>query len=403
MNQWLARPESTLPRGVVQESWSRARASHLDPEAAEAPIVLEGDDLARAQAEHPLAPALDVIRKLLHRDAETGSGVLVAVGDAMGRLLWVDGDQRLKARAESMLFLPGADWSERSVGTSAPGTALALDHSIQIHAEEHFAAAVQTWSCTASPVHDPETGMLIGVIDITGGQQVIDQHTLPLLEATAAAVERELLVQRLLQRTTPRAARTLAPFVRFLGTETALCSSGHGETPLSARHSEILALLLFHPEGLRSDELAALLYEYDEAPTTVRAEVSRLKRQLRAHGIDILSRPYRLSHEVETDADRLVSLLDRGAHRVALSCYRGEFLPGSLSPGVVSLRGMLAARLRSAMLTDAGVDALYEYATTHARWDREVWMALLARLPQRSPKRAAVVEHIEALDIEIGA
>ncbi|QCR19952.1 GAF domain-containing protein [Agrococcus sp. SGAir0287] len=396
LSPWLAQPGSDEERAVVRASWERARRERLAPDVS-ASLALTGDALDETRSTHPLAPALPVISRLLHRDADDGSGVLVAVGDAMGRLLWVDGDRSLKARAESMLFVAGADWSERRVGTSAPGTALAIDHAIQIHRDEHFAEVVQPWSCSAVPVHDPEHGGLLGVIDITGGSEVVDPHVLPLLEATAAAVERELLVQRL---TRARLETTsVQPTLACLGVDTGTVSDGR-ERRLSLRHTEILVLLTLHPEGLAAGELAAMLSEHDASPVTLRAEMTRLRRAL-AGVVRVESRPYRLASALETDVDRLLSLLDRGAHRVALSCYRGPLVPGSNAPGVVAARDEVAGRLRTAILSAASAEVLYDYASTHGRCDREAWMQLLRGLPPRSPRRAAVVEHLERLDRDL--
>lgn len=396
LSPWLAQPGSSEERAVVRASWDRARRERLAPDVS-ASLALDDDALAAARAAHPLTPALPVISRLLHRDADDGSGVLVAVGDAMGRLLWVDGDRSLKARAESMLFVAGADWSESRVGTSAPGTALAIDHAIQIHRAEHFAEVVQPWSCSAVPVHDPEHGGLLGVIDITGGSEVVDPHVLPLLEATAAAVERELLVQRL---THARGAHpTEVPVLACLGVDTGIVTDGR-ERRLTMRHTEILALLALHPEGLSGGELAAMLSEHDASPVTLRAEMTRLKRAL-SGVVRLESRPYRLATALETDVDRLLSLLDRGAHRVALSCYRGPLVPGSIAPGIVAARDEIAGRLRTAILTSASSEVLYDFASTHGRTDRDAWMQLLHGLPPRSPRRAAVVEHLERLDREL--
>ncbi|MDO9397888.1 MAG: GAF domain-containing protein, partial [Herbiconiux sp.] len=195
---WLALPDAPTRRArrIVHESWERAKQLDLDPEHLLPHLEVDEDVLADFRLAHPLAPVLPVIRKLLVRDAE-GSGLLVAVGDEMGRLLWVEGDRESKRRAEEMRFVEGAGWSERRVGTSAPGTALELDHGIQIHDDEHFNRLVHGWSCTAVPVHDPETRRILGVIDITGDARAVDPHTLPLVEATAAAVEAELMVLRL--------------------------------------------------------------------------------------------------------------------------------------------------------------------------------------------------------------
>src|SRR4051794_24362745 len=91
-----------------------------------------------------------------------------------------------------MHFVAGACWSEDVAGTNAPGTALAIDHAVQIFGSEHFRRPVQPWSCSAAPVHDPLSGVLLGAIDVTGGDHVASPHVLTLVRATVAAVESEL-------------------------------------------------------------------------------------------------------------------------------------------------------------------------------------------------------------------
>jgi signal transduction histidine kinase len=91
-----------------------------------------------------------------------------------------------------MNFTEGALWSERGAGTNAVGTALAADHAVQIFATEHFIEQVQVWTCAAAPVHDPETGELLGVIDLTGLQKDVHAHSLAVVMTTAGAVEGHL-------------------------------------------------------------------------------------------------------------------------------------------------------------------------------------------------------------------
>jgi transcriptional regulator of acetoin/glycerol metabolism len=43
-----------------------------------------------------------------------------------------------------MTFVEGSNWSEAQIGTSAPGTALALDHGIRISGPEHFTRIVES-------------------------------------------------------------------------------------------------------------------------------------------------------------------------------------------------------------------------------------------------------------------
>ncbi|MBF4635275.1 GAF domain-containing protein [Agreia pratensis] len=407
---WLAQPEAALktPRPLVRASWKRAFDNHLDPDLPLASLEVAEDELGDYRLAHPLASVLPVIRRLLVRDADDDSGLLVAVGDAMGRLLWVDGDRALRRRAEGMLFVEGAGWAESRVGTSAPGTALELDHAVQISGGEHFNRLAHAWSCTAVPVHDPETRRILGMIDITGGTQAVDPHTLPLMEATAAAVESELMVQRLRalrdrpapRRPTRRAVTVARPVLRVLGRDTGELSSGTTRVELSARHTELLTLLAWHRQGLSANRLAELVYTEGESAVTLRAEMVRLRRALAGSldGLGLESRPYRLTQPLELDAQHVVGLLDRGAHRVALATAAGAVLPGSTAPGIEQIREEIRARIRESVLSDASVDVLLQYAQTpDAANDTEVWSAILRLLPRRSPKRAGIVAHLEVI------
>ncbi|MBP2411471.1 transcriptional regulator of acetoin/glycerol metabolism [Arthrobacter stackebrandtii] len=125
------------------------------------------------------------------------TGLLVAVGDEHGRLLWVEGDSAARRHGEGINFARGADWSETAVGTSAPGTALVLGKSVQIMGEEHFNPAIHSWSCTAVPLHDPDSGSILGIVDITGGPEAVGANTLSLVQASVAAAQAQLRIQRL--------------------------------------------------------------------------------------------------------------------------------------------------------------------------------------------------------------
>lgn len=396
-------------RPLVRDSWRRSLANLVGAEGLP-PLDLSEEELEAYRSAHPLAGAMDMVRALLSPDAD--SGVVVAVGDAAGRLLWVEGDRHVRTLTGDMGFVAGANWSERSVGTSAPGTALELDRSVQIHGAEHFNRLVQPWSCTAAPVHDPETRRLVGMIDVTGGADAATPQAQLLVDATARAIEGELLVARLRARAaqrTPVAVRrpvVRAPertVLRVLGRDRALLElsgpSGESVTELSARHAEILLMLAVHRQGLSSERLAALVYG-EEAEGTLRPEMVRLRKALERTAPHLVpaSRPYRLTGELETDAHQVVSLLDRGAHRVALAAYRGSVLPESVAPGVEEFRESVRLALREALLAEASVDVLLAYADTEdGAEDAEVLRLALRMLPARSPKRAGIVARLDRL------
>jgi len=392
-------------RAIVRESWRRSLDGLVEVEAL-APIRLTHEELDALRRTHPLAGVMDMIRELLMPGDAADSGVMVAVGDAAGRLLWVEGDRSTSAIAEHMGFMPGADWSEDAVGTAAPGTALRLGAGIQIRGAEHFNRLVQPWSCTAAPVYDPETRGILGVIDVTGGDEVVTPQAKLLVDATVRAVESELLLARLRSRAERPAARAPARSVpagatlRVLGRDRAELERGGTVGELSLRHAELLLMLTTHPEGLHGDALADLVYERTESSVTVRAEMARLRKTLAPFGVELHSRPYRLGGRIETDAQYVLSLLDRGAHRVALASYPGDVLPGSVAPGIEDFRENVRTALRETLLAEASTDVLLAFADSPAgRDDVQALQLCLRMLPPRSPRRAGIVARLESLDV----
>ena len=395
-------------RPLVRDSWERSLASLVGAEGLP-PMALSREELEEYRRAHPLATVMDMIRGLLLPGEAGESGVVVAVGDASGRLLWVEGDLDIRRRTGDMGFVEGANWAEDAVGTAAPGTALRLDRSVQIHGAEHYNRLVQPWSCTAAPLHDPETRRLLGVIDVTGGAEAVTPQAQLLVDAAARAIESELLVARLRRRAEApkRRATRRAPVratLRVLGRDRAVLETGGASDPtasvqLSARHAEILLMLATHRAGLSAERLGELVYG-DGATESLRPEMVRLRRALEsvAPALVPASRPYRLTVDLDTDAQHVVSLLDRGAHRVALAAYAGAVLPDSVAPGVEQVRASVSAALREALIEDASVDVLLAYADTdEAADDAEVLRLCLELLPARSPKRAGVVARLDRL------
>ncbi|MDE0546309.1 GAF domain-containing protein [Microbacterium sp. C7(2022)] len=402
-------------RPLVRDSWRRALDSLVGAEGLP-PLDLTAAELDEYRRTHPLSGVIDMVRGLLLPGDALDSGVVVAVGDAAGRLLFVEGDRAIRSLTGEMGFVAGANWSETSVGTSAPGTALALDRSVQIRGAEHFNRLVHPWSCTAAPVHDPETRRLLGVIDVTGGDPAVTPQAQMLVDATARAVEGELLVTRLRERAEPvrrpSRSRTQAPrrettraTLRVLGRDRGMLeiADDTSETLLEVgpRHAELLLMLATHRQGLSAERLGELVYGEGEASVTLRAEMVRLRKVLekRAPALVPASRPYRLNIDLETDAHHVLSLLDRGAHRVALAAYRGDALPDSVAPGVEEFRASVRSTLRDALMAEASIEVLLAFADTEVgSEDVDLLHLCLSMLPQRSPRRAGLVTRIERLE-----
>lgn len=386
-------------RRFVAESWQRSLATGVDPDSG-AREAAEAARLSELRNGHPLAVALPVIRKLLVEYA-VDSGVVVAVTAADGTMLWVEGDVEACRKVAAMNFVPGADWSEHSAGTNAPGTALALDRELQIRGSEHFTRIVQPWSCTAVPVHDPVTGLLLGAIDLTGGADVATPQTLALVRATAVAVENHLALLRLTNPGQPAVANAR---LSVLGAErprwTATDDGGNTRTcTLTGRHADILVLLSRRPEGLSADHLAMLLDDQDLDAVTIRAEMSRLRRVIGADNIG--SRPYRLLAPVRSDVDDVFTALQRGDVESAMARYAGALLPQSVSPAIARLRTELGTGLRAAVLSTGSPALLRRWLELpEGRDDRDGWQSLHDHASVDAFARARARGHLAGLDSE---
>jgi hypothetical protein len=138
-----------------------------------------------------LRECVDALRGCLSPFASESEHVMV-VTDGDCRILWMEGDPKVRRRADRIAFQEGMDWTERSVGTNAIGTALAIDHAVQVFSAEHFSAKQHTWWCSAAPIHDPETGAVLGVVDLSGPMHTAHPHSLALVSAAARLAEHQL-------------------------------------------------------------------------------------------------------------------------------------------------------------------------------------------------------------------
>jgi hypothetical protein len=464
-------------REPIADSWRRSFAAGVDPTGHQlAPVLADESETQTLWEEHPLAQTAAIIHECLAAIAEEADH-LVVVTDADGMLLSVEGSARLRMRAaDHMNFTEGALWSEHGAGTNAIGTALAADHAVQVFGPEHFNEVVQRWTCAAAPIHDPDTGRILGVIDLTGDFSTVQPHSLAVVTATAQAVEASLRLRiqehdvRLRARyadrvaawpgtralvtptgrpltdvpyswgargrfeippgggrlTLPSGTRAVAesvgpsaeafvvrsidrmpqiaapPLVRatFLGRDRAVVEVGGRRTELRRRLSEILLLLCARPEGMSAGALCADLHGDHGSPSSVRVEVSRLRKLI---GPCIDTDRYRLTCDVETDVRRLEGLLRRGTVREAAEAYPGPFLPESEAPGVVGAREQLDAWVRQAVVSSDDPSALWAWVNSASGRDDVVALKrLLSRLEFRDPRRSLCAARVGELRRSIG-
>ena len=401
-------------RDVVRESWLRSIGFQAEVTPNEH-TVLSDAELQQLRQDSRLRLLLPVFDRLLLEPA-SDTGLILAIGDEAGRLLWVKGEQQVLRQAEAMAFVPGADWSERTVGTSAPGTALATGRGVQVSGAEHFNEIAHPWSCSAVPIHAPDTGKVIGVVDLTGGEEAVAPYSLALLKAAVAAAESELRWQQERIEAPPakrmsflvpgrRLSASVESTLRLMPAAGPLAVRGNRTLELSTRHAELLTLLSWHPRGLSGEELVELLHENPDAADrgTLRAELVRLRKVLSGFDDSLvpLSRPYRLESIPPSDARLVLDALEAGDLDGALEHYTGPVLERSNAPGIQAIRDEVFAALRQAMLQDGTEAHLLRFLQSpETHHDEELLGTTLQVLPARSPHRALIVAALERIEAE---
>ncbi|TWH21969.1 helix-turn-helix domain-containing protein [Prauserella rugosa] len=458
------------PRAVISESWQRSLAAQVDPDGYQPPEVYGSDELSEVREGHPLHAVLDPLRELLVSIADESQHITI-VTDADGTILWREGPSTLCNLADHVGLREGTRWSEQAIGTNAMGTAIAVDAPVQIYSAEHLVRTYHSWTCAAAPIHDPDTGRLLGAIDISGRLETLHPAMVSLVNATAQVAENHLRMRmeqqdewmratnmRHLERLGGESGALITPSGRVIaanplggfphridvatGTDRidvggrearleplaggyllrfprrsgqvrrptlrlSLLGSAPEATldgravPLTLRRAEILALLALHPDGLTADQLALHLYGDDGNPTTVRAEVHRLRGEL---GDALRAKPYRLAADVEADVLRVRDALASGDVATAATTATAPLLPRSESPTIRAERDQQIAALRKAVLDSGDVNALWALSENEpGHDDLEVFERLSHVLPEGDPRRPVVDARLAWLTDEDGA
>lgn len=186
------RPD-VAPRGVIGASWRRVHACGLDPGGQPGLAPLADTELRRARERSGLQALLPQLRAHLLPAAES-AGQLMVVADVTGRVLWREGTSAILKHADTLGFVGGSAWTESNVGTNAIGTCIVTEAPIHIHAAEHYADTHTPWTCAAAPLHDPLSGALLGVVDLSGPARTVHAGTLSLVSVAARLAELEIRV-----------------------------------------------------------------------------------------------------------------------------------------------------------------------------------------------------------------
>lgn len=186
-------------RPFMFHSWKRCMEQGVNPHLNQVSYSLGMDQIQDYVISNPL---FRIVKPLLIKLKQYAgnTGYLVTFSNAAGEMVYCDGDLPLKLKAEDIHLSPGADWSEGSAGTNGIGTSLVTGLPIQVFAGEHFCQEIHEWTCSASPIRDPGTGKIVGIVDLSGFWTANDPKSLKAVIRTAREIEGLLYNQLRIER-----------------------------------------------------------------------------------------------------------------------------------------------------------------------------------------------------------
>src|SRR5450631_2362722 len=181
--------DSDVPNAVTA-SWRRSRIAGVDASTSEASYHSDLDISSRL---------VRCSRPIIDRLSEETANIplSIAVTDGKARLLTrVDNSRTIGLLLDNVSFAPGFDYAEGGMGTNGVGTVFESGQPIQIVGPEHFHELLQPFACSGTPIRDPLSGRIEGVLDIS----CLVEHSSPLMHAlvrsAAHDIERNLLIDR---------------------------------------------------------------------------------------------------------------------------------------------------------------------------------------------------------------
>jgi transcriptional regulator of acetoin/glycerol metabolism len=149
------------------------------------------EDIERRRRDSPLSLVIEDLIRVLVSVADAAHFLMV-VTDADGVVLWREGASAVRRKADDLGFAEGVFWTEATAGTNAIGTALVEAAPVQLFSAEHFEQAQHAWYCTAHPIHDPRTGELLGIVDVSGPALTLHPAIAALVETGVRLAESQL-------------------------------------------------------------------------------------------------------------------------------------------------------------------------------------------------------------------
>ena len=176
--------------GVVAASWQRSFSAGVNAATAQAVFHTDLDLTGRL-----MRCSKSVIARLSDDMAQMPLSIVLT--DARARILSrSETDKTIGTLLDQVSLAPGFNYAEGAVGTNGIGTVIESGQSLYIVGPEHFTERLQPFACAGSPIHDPLTGRVEGVLDISCLSEDSSPLMRSLVRSAAHEIERNLLVDR---------------------------------------------------------------------------------------------------------------------------------------------------------------------------------------------------------------
>ena len=173
--------DAVAPR--VLDSWRRSRDLRVHPDRVDLPYVREPN------TDSPLVRAAGPVLRRIASDLSS-QAVSVILTSADGLVLErVASDTAILKALDDVRLARGYSYAEQFAGTNGIGTTLETGAATFIQGSEHYVGTLGRLACAGSPIRDPITGKLLGVVDLTCWASLSDPLLFVLAKSAGSQIE----------------------------------------------------------------------------------------------------------------------------------------------------------------------------------------------------------------------
>ncbi len=167
----------------VLNSWRRSRDLHVHPDRVELPYLRDPD--TDTPLTHAAAP---VLRRIAEDLCEQAVSVVLTSADGLV-LDRIAPDSKIERMLDDVRLARGYSYAEEFAGTNGIGTALETGQPAFIQGSEHYVGTLGRLACAGSPIREPVTRRILGVIDLTCWARQADPLLFVLAKSAGSQIE----------------------------------------------------------------------------------------------------------------------------------------------------------------------------------------------------------------------